>query len=141
MLSILYYTQVKMSRGKCLPERFSFRKSLGYSVEYHLVVVFVDNQTKRGDIMECIPCIPLIEILAEIPDFRKAKGKRHPLPAILALACVAVMCGCRGYRAVAEWGRNYDRRLAEALGFTHEKTPCASTLRTIFGNISVKLRS
>ena len=82
-------------------------------------------------------CPPLIEILAEIPDFRKAKGKRHPLPAILALACVAVMCGCRGYRAIAEWGRNHDRRFAEALGFTHKKTPCASTLGTIFGNISV----
>jgi predicted transposase YbfD/YdcC len=82
---------------------------------------------------------PLIEILSEIPDFRKAKGKRHPLPAILALACVATMCGCRGYKAVAEWGRNHDRRLAKALGFTHKKTPCASTLRTIFGNICVSL--
>jgi predicted transposase YbfD/YdcC len=82
---------------------------------------------------------PLIEVLAEIPDFRKAKGKRHPLSAILALACVAVMCGCRGYRAIAEWGRNYDNEFTEALGFTHAKTPCASTLHTIFGKISVKL--
>jgi predicted transposase YbfD/YdcC len=82
---------------------------------------------------------PLIEILAEIPDFRKSKGKRHPLLAILALACVAVMCGCRGYRAIAEWGRNYDSKFTEALGFTHGKTPCASTLHTIFGNVSVKL--
>ncbi len=49
------------------------------------------------------------------------------------------MCGCRGYKAVAEWGRNHDRRLAKALGFTHKKTPCASTLRTIFGNICVSL--
>jgi predicted transposase YbfD/YdcC len=82
---------------------------------------------------------PLIEILAEIPDFRKAKGKRHPLPAVLAMACVAVMCGCRGYRAIAEWGRNYDSEFTEALGLTHEKTPCASTLYTIFGEVSVKL--
>ena len=84
-------------------------------------------------------CPPLVEILAEITDFRKAKGKRHSLPAILALACVATMCGSRGYKAVAEWGRNHDRRLAEALGFTHKKTPCTSTLRTIFGNIDVSL--
>jgi predicted transposase YbfD/YdcC len=82
---------------------------------------------------------PLLEILAEIPDFRKAKGKRHPLSAILALSCVAVMCGCRGYRAIAEWGRNYDSKFTEALGFTHAKTPCASTLHTIFGNVAVKL--
>jgi len=81
----------------------------------------------------------LIEILAEIPDFRKAKGKSHPLSAILAMACVAVMCGCRGYRAIAEWGRNNDSEFTEALGFTHTKTPCASTLHTVFGNICVKL--
>ena len=36
---------------------------------------------------------PLMEILSEIPDFRKAKGKRHPLSAILSMACVAIMCG------------------------------------------------
>ena len=82
---------------------------------------------------------PLIEVLAEIPDFRKAKGKRHPLSAILALACVAVMCGCRGYRAISEWGRNYDSELTGALGFTQTKTPCASTLHTIFGKVSAKL--
>ena len=53
---------------------------------------------ERGDTME-EKCLPLIDILSEIPDFRKAKGKRHPLSAILALACVATMCGCKGYRA------------------------------------------
>ena len=47
-------------------------------------------------------CRPLVEILTEIPDFRKEKGKRHPLPA--TLACVAMMCGVKGYSAIAEWG-------------------------------------
>ena len=45
---------------------------------------------KWGDIMVTV-CQPLIEILSKIPDFRKEKGKRHPLSAILALACVAMM--------------------------------------------------
>ena len=78
---------------------------------------------------------PLTDILAEIPDFRKAKGKRHPLPAILAMACVAMMCGYKSYSAIAEWGRNYGGKLAQALGFTHKKTPCASTLHTVFRHI------
>jgi hypothetical protein len=38
---------------------------------------------------------PLIEVFAEIPDFRHCRGKRHPLPAILSLACCAMLCGYR----------------------------------------------
>jgi len=83
--------------------------------------------------------IPLVEILAEIPDFRKAKGKRHPLSSVLALACAAMMGGYQSYGAIAEWGRNYDRRFTKALGFIHKKTPCAATLHTIFRNIDVRL--
>ena len=81
---------------------------------------------------------PLIEILAEIPDFRKGKGKRHPLSSILAMACAATLCGYKSYSAIAEWGRNYGGKLVQALGFTHKKTPCASTLHTVFRNIDKK---
>lgn len=82
---------------------------------------------------------PLLEVLSEIPDFRKAQGKRHPLGAILAMACAATLCGYRGYCAMAEWGRNYGDDLASELGFTHERTPCSSTLYTIFMNIDSDL--
>jgi predicted transposase YbfD/YdcC len=74
---------------------------------------------------------PLIEVFAEIPDFRRCRGKRHSLPAILSLACCAMLCGYRTYSAIAEWGRNYGTRMAQALGFVHN-TPCAATLHTIF---------
>ena len=93
---------------------------------------------ERGDIMED-KCPPLIDILSEIPDFRKAKGKRHPLSAILALACVAMMCGYKSYRAFSEWGRNYGAEFMKAMGFTHEKGPCAATFSIIFRHVNVKL--
>jgi hypothetical protein len=45
---------------------------------------------------------PLIEGLAELSDFRRNHGKRHPLGAILARACSAMRCGYRSYTAIAE---------------------------------------
>jgi predicted transposase YbfD/YdcC len=78
---------------------------------------------------------PLIEVFAEMPDFRCRRGTRHPLPAILSLACCAMLCGYRSYSAIAEWGHHYGRGIAQALGFTHN-TPCAATLHTVFRRLN-----
>jgi hypothetical protein len=74
---------------------------------------------------------PLIEVLAEIPDFRSHQGKRHPLVAILALVCSALLSGYRRYTAIAEWERNSGTRLTHALGFTRWPS-CAATRHTVW---------
>jgi len=76
----------------------------------------------------------LIEVFAEIPDFRSPHGKRHPLAAILALACSAMLCGYRSYTAIAEWGHHYGEHLVRALGFTR-RSPCAATLHTVLRRV------
>lgn len=77
-------------------------------------------------------CRPLIEVLASVPDVRGRRGRRHPLPALLALACAATLCGARSYSAIAEWGRNAGAALSQSLGFTHQPMPCAATFFLVF---------
>lgn len=79
-----------------------------------------------------MPVRPLVEVLAEVAEVRGRHGRRHPLPAMLALACAAMLCGHRSYSAIAEWGRNYDASLRAALGFTHAGAPCAATFFLLF---------
>jgi hypothetical protein len=84
----------------------------------------------------CLPtsCRPLIEVLGEVEDQRHARGQRYSLVSLLTLCCAAMLCGCRTYGAVAQWGRDCDRELAQRLGFVVlttsgiERRPCASTL-------------
>jgi len=84
-------------------------------------------------------CPPLITILQQVTDCRSPHGLRHPLPAILALACAAIMCGYRSYSAMAEWGRHYGDQLIKALGFTRESSPCAATFYNVFSRLDLSV--
>jgi hypothetical protein len=72
--------------------------------------------------------LSLIEALAQVPDPRSRHGRIHPLPAVLALVVLAMLRGCKGPTAIAQFGRDYGLPLAHALGFTRGKTPAASCL-------------
>jgi hypothetical protein len=76
----------------------------------------------------------LLSALAAIPDPRDAKGRRHPLSAVLALACCAILCGARGYAAIAQWGRDQDIELMHALGFTRTP-PSQGAIQTVFARL------
>jgi predicted transposase YbfD/YdcC len=83
--------------------------------------------------------LALVDVLAQIPDSRQSRGKRHPLHSILSLAIAAMLCGYKSYSAMAEWGRNYGQEFSKALGFTHSKTPCAATLHNIFRSLDKQM--
>ena len=73
----------------------------------------------------------LLTMLAEVPDPRKKKGQRHPLAAMLTLTVVRLLCGQRGYTAIAKWARLHPD-LREALGFTAKQTPAALTFHYLY---------
>src|SRR6185436_11113642 len=80
--------------------------------------------------------LALVDVLAQIPDPRQSSGKRYSLVAILSVAVAAMLCGYKSYSAIAEWGRHYGQKLAQALGFKDGKTPCAATFYNIFRRLN-----
>jgi len=88
--------------------------------------------------MAAVEVPPLIEILAEIPDKRESQGRRHPLAGILALGCVATLCGYQNPNAIAEWGRNYGEQYARELGFERHGYPATSSWYRILGTVDVE---
>lgn len=81
--------------------------------------------------------LSLLEVLSQVPDPRDKRGLRHPLPAILSLVVLAMMTGCKGYEAIAQFGRERGFRLAHALGFRRGKTPCKASLSTLFRALDI----
>jgi len=57
---------------------------------------------------------------------------RHPLSAILFLTVVAILAGRTHNLGIAEWGRDSEPALQEALGFAPGKTPAPSTFHEVF---------
>jgi|SRR5450432_4168593 hypothetical protein len=77
--------------------------------------------------------------LAAVPDPRSRHGRRHPLPAILALATVAMLCGARSLYAIAQWGREQPGDVVRTLGFTRQQTPGVATLHRVFKTLDVEV--
>lgn len=82
--------------------------------------------------------LSLVEVLEQIPDPRGKQGIRHPLSAILSLAVVAMMSGCKSYEAIVQFGHDKGFALAQALGFRRGKTPCKSTYSVLFRALDIE---
>ncbi len=80
----------------------------------------------------------LLKALEKVPDPRSARGKRHPLPAILALSVSGMLNGAKSLYAIAQWGRLQSVETVESLGFSRDKTPSVSTLHEVFTRLDVE---
>jgi hypothetical protein len=59
---------------------------------------------------------PLLDILAEVPDPRRAKGKLYKLPHVLLFSILAIISGCNSYRGIATFIDVHRRRLYRGFG-------------------------
>lgn len=80
--------------------------------------------------MDARPDLGLLQFLAQVPDPRSHHGRQHPLSAVLALACCAILCGARGYAAIAQWAHDQDIALMHRLGFTR-RPPKSGGIRKV----------
>ncbi len=80
--------------------------------------------------------LALLDVLADVPDPRSRHGRRHPLAAMLALTVLAMLRGCKGPTAIAQFGRDHGAALAHALGFRRGKTPAPSCFCELFSRLA-----
>lgn len=73
----------------------------------------------------------LYELFLGLADPRDPRGTRHSLAAMLTLATTAILSGAKTLTDIAQFGRRR-RKLCKAMGFTHNKPPCISTLHYLF---------
>lgn len=85
-----------------------------------------------------IPAFPveLLAAFAFVPDPRRRQGLRFPLPAVLALAAVAILCNHLSILAIAEWGASQSPDLLRALGFPKGVSPHQTTIQRLFAKLN-----
>ena len=72
-----------------------------------------------------------------IEDRRTKKGRRFPLPAIIAIALCAMLSGANDLMAIFRWGRRLSPKALQALGVDRKrrKAPCHATFHYVFQSI------
>jgi predicted transposase YbfD/YdcC len=77
----------------------------------------------------------LYAMLEGIPDKRQSQGKRHPLAAMLSLACVGLLCGRQTILGISEWVSDYGKAYLKRFGFTYREPPGQATWYRVLGGI------
>jgi len=77
----------------------------------------------------------LPDFFADIPDPRRAQGRRHRLSTVLAIAAGAILCGMRGYLAISDWANNLGPKARQRFGCRYQNkhyiVPSLSIIRDV----------
>jgi predicted transposase YbfD/YdcC len=77
----------------------------------------------------------LLDLLAQVPDPRKKRGRRHPLAGLLAVGIAAVIAGSKSFAAIGQWAADAGPGALAALGAARGPAE-ESTFRRAFTLVS-----
>src|SRR5512135_475667 len=77
----------------------------------------------------------LLDLLAQVPDPRKRRGRRHPLAGLLAVGIAAVIAGSRSFAAIGQWAADAGPEVLAVLGAARGPAE-ESTFRRAFALVS-----
>ncbi len=60
-----------------------------------------------------------LAMLGLLPDSRRAQGRRYPLPTVVMVALLAMICGCDDASSMEAWGERHEKWLATFLDMPH----------------------
>ena len=77
----------------------------------------------------------LPDFFEQIPDPRRAQGRRHRLCTVLAIAAGATLCGMCGYLAISDWAKGLGQRARRRFGCRYQNKryiiPSLSIIRDV----------
>lgn len=77
----------------------------------------------------------LPDFFNQIPDPRRAQGRRHRLSTVLAIAAGATLCGMHGYLAISDWAKGLGQKARQRFGCRYQNkryiVPSLSIIRDV----------
>ena len=74
---------------------------------------------------------PLLDMLVDVPDPRRAEGMLYKLPYVLLFSILAVVSGCNSYRGIVTFIDVHRHKLNAAFGLNWRRAPAHTAVRYI----------
>lgn len=86
-----------------------------------------------------IPFSNLLTALQDVPDPRRAQGKRYPLAHLLMFTVLALLSGARSYRGIITFLDQRREHLNHHFGVNLKRAPAVNTLRTVLQSLETEM--
>ncbi len=84
------------------------------------------------------PFSRLLTALQDVPDPRRAQGKRYSLPHMLLFTVLALLSGARSYRGIITFLEQRRTHLNHHFGVDLKRAPAVNTLRTVLQSLQTE---